>query len=160
MFHFKLTKLSNISFLTLSMLSVLSFMIDACASLSNIALKIFLLWIGWCFRKISMMNFLLNMVRAISFRTRKRNRGMIYHIIWYLTGIIKYCENWSKKTNIPLELLSPRFWATSRCSSMYIISPPRFKYSNGSMRFAMITFEESFLDEISLGIEFQVYSKC
>ena len=156
--HFRLTKLSNIYFLTLSMLSVLSFIIDACASLSNIALKIFLLWIGWCFRKISMMNFLLNMVRAISFRTRKRNRGMIYHIIWYL--IIKYCENWSKKSYIPLELLSPRFWATSRCSSMYIISPPRFKYNNGSIRFAMITFKVSSLDEISLGIEFQVYSKC
>ena len=145
-------KLSNISFLTLSMLSVFSFIIDACASLSNIALKIFLLWIGWCFRNISMMNFLLNMVRAISFRTGKRNIDIIYHIIWYL--ITEWCKNWSKKAYIPFELLSPKFWATSRCSSMYIISPPRFKYNNGSIRFAMITFNESSLDEISLEIEF------
>ena len=79
----------QIFFLTLSMLSVLSFMIDACASLSNIALKIFLLWIGWCFRNISMINFLLNMVRAISFRTGKRNRNIICHIIGYLTGVIR-----------------------------------------------------------------------
>ena len=142
------------------MLSVFSFIIDACASLSNIALKIFLLWIGWCFRNISMMNFLLNMVRAISFRTGKRNWNMIYHIIWYLTTVIKYFNNWLKNIYIPLELLSPKFWATNRCSSIYIISPPRFKYNNGRIRFAMIRFKESFADEIGSGTRFYTNLKC
>jgi hypothetical protein len=40
--------------------------------------------------------------------------------------------------NLPFELLSPRFCATNRCSSMYIISPPRLRYKRGSIRFAII----------------------
>ena len=79
---------------------------------------------------------------------------MIYHTIWHLTTVVTYCNNWLKNIYIPLELLSPKFWATSRCSSIYIISPPRFKYNNGRIRFAMIRFKESFAGEIGSGTQF------
>ena len=54
------------------MLPALSLMIEACANLSNIALRTFLLYSGVCFRKISWMNFLLNIVLAMSLRTEMK----------------------------------------------------------------------------------------
>ena len=71
--------------LTLSILSVLSFIIEAWANLSNIALRIFLLWIGWCFKKISIINFLLNIVREMSFSTEIER-------IDFIAALVQICE--------------------------------------------------------------------
>ena len=73
-------KVRFVNILTLSILSVLSFIIEAWANLSNIALKIFLLWMGWCFKNISMINFLLNIVREISFSTEIEKNYIILFV--------------------------------------------------------------------------------
>ena len=63
---------------------------------------------------------------------------------WFLTSreeakIWKqYASGFYFHSTLPFELLSPKFWATKRCSRIYIISPPRFRYSKGNIRFAIL----------------------
>ena len=64
--------------LTFSMLFGPSLMIEALASLSNMALRTLLLCSGWCRRKISSRNLRLNIVPAMSSRTAGANIFILF----------------------------------------------------------------------------------
>lgn len=110
---------------SLSMLLGLSRMMEALASLSNMARRTPRLCSAWWRRKISSRNLRLNMVAAMSSSTA--NKAIKCKSFQETRGENECCPS-------PLAPFAGcTCCATSLWSSTYIISPPRLRYSSGSV---------------------------